>query len=133
MKTDIQIGCDLKNLETVREWFKAKFASSIGNKDLFDRLNLGLNELLSNVIIHANHSDPEKTAIVSGSIDDGYLVVEIVHCGKAFVPEKSELPDIETLPEEGFGLFIIASAFDQADYFSDSSGAQKIRLSRKIR
>lgn len=133
MKSDIEIGCDLKNLETVREWFKANFSVFVGDEDLFDRLNLGLNEVLSNVIIHANHSDPEKTARISGSIDNGRLEIEIVHCGEAFVPEKQELPDIETLPEGGFGLFLIANAFDQADYFSDSPEIQRIRLSKQIR
>lgn len=133
MKTDIQIGCDLKNLETVREWFKANFAASIGDEDLFDRLNLGLNELLSNVIIHANHSDPEKTAEIICELDNDLLLIEIVHGGETFIPEKPELPDIENLPEGGFGLFIIESAFDRADYLSDSNEIQRIRLSRKIR
>ncbi len=133
MKTaSIEINCDLSNLSLAREWFRENTQSLINDEDLFERLNLALNELLSNVITHANHSNPEKKLTVYIQITAAILMLELTHSGKSFRQTSADLPDIKSMPEGGFGLFLISSAFDDVNYYSHSDGTQKIRLTRKL-
>lgn len=128
----IEISCDLNNLGRVRDWFRSNTLNLINDEEVFERLNLALNELLSNVIIHANQSNPEKEMTVYMQIDEDTVRIELTHTGIAFNPSGNALPDIESLPEGGFGLFLISSAFDEVSYYTDSDGTQKIRLTRKL-
>jgi serine/threonine-protein kinase RsbW len=128
----IEISCDLNNLGLVRDWFRSNTLNLINDEEIFERLNLALNELLSNVIIHANQSNPEKDLTVCMQITEDAIKIELTHAGIAFNPSRNDLPDIESLPEGGFGLFLISSAFDEVNYYTDPDGTQKIRLARKL-
>jgi len=128
----LELNCELANLALLRDWFRSNAEKLIHDKDLFERLNLALNELISNVVIHANQANPEKKITICLHITEEIVNIEITHTGIAFNPSCHDLPDIESLPEGGFGLFLINSAFDKVKHSSNTDGTQTIRLARKL-
>ncbi len=125
-------NCELKILEKFRESFE-KFLRDSGIEDeLCQRIIIGLNELVSNIIVHANHADPERFFTASAQVNAGMLEIRFSHGGDFFKPDQIELPEIDSLPEGGFGLFIINSLFDQVEYLQESSGENTIKLLKKI-
>lgn len=126
-------NCELKILEEFRDSFE-KFLRDSGIKDeICQRIIIGLNELVSNIIIHANHSDPERLFTISSQVTEvGLLEVNLQHSGDFFRPDQVNLPEIGDLPGGGFGLYIINSLFDHVDYLQEASGEKIIKLSKKI-
>lgn len=131
-KSSLDSNCSLNSLEIIREWLLASLTCAGVAQDLAERLNLALNELLANVIIHANDSDSGKKLNISLSVNEAEVSLVVSHSGKSFRPMGQKVPDIKTLPEGGMGLFIIESIFDQVDYFSDPDGNERIKLIKKI-
>lgn len=125
--------CDLSVLEPFRESFEKFLRDSRIEEDICQRILIGLNELVSNIIIHANHSNPEHFFTISADIAEaGFLEISLQHGGDHFRPDQVDLPEIEDLPAGGFGLYIINSLFDRVDYLQEASGENLIKLSKKI-
>lgn len=126
-------NCDLAILEKFRESFETFLRDSGIEDELCQRIIIGLNELVSNIIIHANHSDPERFFTISSQVtEEAMLEVILKHSGDYFRPDQVNLPEIGDLPSGGFGLFIINSLFDRVDYLQETSGDNLIKLSKKI-
>jgi serine/threonine-protein kinase RsbW len=132
-KFNQSFNCDLDILEELRDSYE-KFLQGIGIEDeLCQKIIIGLNELVSNIIVHANHSNPKRFFTLSSQLTEaGVLEINLQHNGENFKPDQVELPEINDLPSGGFGLYIINSLFDQVDYLQSASGENLIKLSKKI-
>lgn len=129
----LNLKCSLDNLEMAREWLAQNIRQLVDDEPLIEKLKIGVNELLTNIIIHGNDSDPGKEVLIEILADCKLLEIKVFHKGKAFVCKDANLPDINTLPEGGFGLFIIESIFDSVNYSSSDDGNNVVLLTKKLR
>ncbi|MFZ5950222.1 MAG: ATP-binding protein [Candidatus Rifleibacteriota bacterium] len=126
-------NCSLDILPSFRDFFEGFLNESGLEEELCQKIIIGLNELVSNIIIHANHSDSQRSFSISAEIDNScVLMIELLHNGDSFKPQPASLPAIEDLPEGGFGLFIIEAIFDRVEYLQMAPGDNLIRLTKKI-
>lgn len=98
------------------------------------QVQLAVQECLTNIMKHSPGSDkePQTSLIMDGFVDR--LSVRILYNGKPFRPGEPELPDLDSLPEGGFGLFIINNTVDTVGYFSEPDrGGAGIHLVKFLR
>jgi serine/threonine-protein kinase RsbW len=81
-------------------------------------VELAVNEIVVNIIMHSYAESGEGAIglrVVSGS--DG-LLVETVDSGRSFDPTAVVSPDLETVQEHGYGLFLVEQLMDTVQYRS---------------
>jgi anti-sigma regulatory factor (Ser/Thr protein kinase) len=99
------------------------------------KLNLVLEEAVSNVIFYA-FKDQEKHEInISLYLESKTLTIDITDYGIAFDPTLREQPDL-TLPAEerpigGLGIFLIQKIMDTVNY-SRNNNQNKLTLTKNI-
>lgn len=74
-----------------------------------------LGEAFNNVAIHA-YAERAGDVTVEISWNREEMVIQLTDHGLSFDPEGVELPDLDSLPEGGMGLFIIRSFMDEVEY-----------------
>ena len=76
-------------------------------------------EAFNNVVIHAYGSGGGDLEIEIEPTED-QLTIRLLDYGKAFDMESVPVPDLDTLPESGLGIFIIKSCMDAVSYTGGS-------------
>jgi serine/threonine-protein kinase RsbW len=90
-------------VETIMEYVRTKRVLV----NCFD-LNVVIRELLSNAVIHGNHSDPGKKVSLKLLTDVESLVIIVKDEGQGFNPVQT-VKRIDALVQNGMGLTIIKS------------------------
>lgn len=73
-------------------------------------------EAFNNVAVHGyRDADPEPVQIEVGW-DSDRLVITMIDSGRTFDPSTIAPPNLDDLPENGMGLFIMRSCMDEVDY-----------------
>jgi sigma-B regulation protein RsbU (phosphoserine phosphatase) len=94
-------------------------------------LEIGLTEVLSNVIRHSYHQSPDYPITVHAENSGSQLLFRIYHWGESFIPE--EEPRLDLSMDSGFGRYLIARIFDQTTYTTDEYGRTCIRLEKNLK
>lgn len=102
-----------------------EFIENVGNDlgldaALIMKLNLALEEAVSNVILYAYPKEPGKKIIVSVSLKGSDLIFTVTDSGLPFDPTLSEKPNLELSAEErpigGLGIYLIKQIMNEVTY-----------------
>lgn len=122
--TEIKISLESKlvNLPLLRKMIRGLCSNFIYEEQVFQDIELSLNEALSNIINHAYKQEPGHeiqiivtiypTEVVFQIIDVGEKILEIA----SLIPQDASLEDIDSISEQGRGLFLIHQLMDKVDY-----------------
>jgi serine/threonine-protein kinase RsbW len=80
------------------------------------QISLAVNELYSNIIIHACKNDPERRITVILYVFPHQFIVEFYDTGLAFNFPAVSPPSIDPPQERGMGLFLIHHLMDEVSY-----------------
>lgn len=87
-------------------------------------LELAVDEMVSNAILHGYKDDPEGVVVVTAVCTENGIVIILEEQGKKFNPIESSQPDLDApLPERkigGLGIFIVRKIADEL-YFEELS------------
>ncbi|MEQ8304045.1 MAG: ATP-binding protein [Cyclobacteriaceae bacterium] len=117
------IGCSLSNLKGIREFIRTSLADHGISELELSALILAIDEMCSNLMIHAHHCNPEHVLELRIlEPDKGVLVFEIIDDGSLFDINKFNEPNVDNLIHEkrkgGLGIRLVKSIMDKIEYVS---------------
>ena len=136
MNNSIRVNCTKKNLKLIRD-FVVEYLSTYALTDIMtNQIVLAVDEICANLIIHANHENPDKYIHLSVYKLDGTLKFEITDNGVAFQRSKYKEPDIEENirlgKKGGVGIALVNRIMDKVEF--DTNGTQNVcMLYKKIK
>jgi anti-sigma regulatory factor (Ser/Thr protein kinase) len=69
-------------------------------------------EAFNNVVLHSYEGRDEGIVEIEIQTRPDHICIELRDWGDSFDPDSVPLPDFESLPESGFGIFIIKTLMD---------------------
>ena len=136
MSYQYNIGCSLSNLKGIREFIRNSLKEQgIPEMDLA-AIILALDEMCSNLMIHAHHCNPEHLLELHIDVPvKGKLIFEIVDDGSVFNINQFNSDDINNLVHEkrkgGLGIRLVKTIMDNVEYFS-RDGKNICRLTKQM-
>jgi len=121
MNYSYKVGCSIENLKGLRDFIRDSLKVN-GVADLqISEMVLALDEMCSNLMIHAHHCNPDDLFELKINIKKGAPVVfEIVDDGTVFDINQFEEPGLDNLVHEkrkgGLGIRLIKSIMDKVEY-----------------
>jgi serine/threonine-protein kinase RsbW len=122
MNTTIILPAEMSYLRlvTITAWTAAEiFTDSLNVKegvhDFCHAFELSVCEAFSNSVRYAEPSNEEQNVTICFSSCNDKLTVSVSDTNPPFDPLKS-MPDINSYPEKGFGLFMIHQLMDAVSY-----------------
>ncbi|MFZ6012629.1 MAG: ATP-binding protein [Bacteroidota bacterium] len=137
MNYKYKVGCSIENLKGVRDFIR----TSLKNHNVPDlqisEIVLALDEMCSNLMIHAHHCNPDDLFELHISVEnENPIVFEIIDDGSAFDINQFSEPDLGNLVHEkrkgGLGIRLVKSIMDKVEY-QNLSGKNVCRLIKKVR
>ena len=136
MSYQYNIGCSLSNLKGIREFIR----TSLNGKGLSEielgAIILALDEMCSNLMIHAHHCNPDHLLELHIDIPaHGKFVFEIIDDGSVFDINQFNEPELGNLVHEkrkgGLGIRLVKSIMDSVEYVQ-RNGKNVCRLTKTI-
>lgn len=136
MNYKCKVGCSVNNLREVREFIR----NSLKNHGISDiqisEMVLALDEMCSNLMIHAHHCNPEDLFELHIFVNkDTPVVFEIVDDGTVFDINQFNEPSIDNIVQEkrkgGLGIRLVKSIMDNVEY-KNINGKNICRLVKKV-
>jgi serine/threonine-protein kinase RsbW len=121
MNYSYKVGCSIENLKGLRDFIRDSLKTN-GVADLqISEMVLALDEMCSNLMIHAHHCNPDDLFELKIDIKKGSpIVFEIVDDGTVFDINQFEEPGLDNLVHEkrkgGLGIRLIKSIMDKVEY-----------------
>jgi serine/threonine-protein kinase RsbW len=136
MSYKYSIGCSLENLKGVRDFIRKSLRSHVTSDVVLNEIILALDEMCSNLMIHAHHCNPDHHLEMQIDIPQkGKVIFEIVDDGEMFDINHFHQPEIDNLIHEkrkgGLGIRLVKSIMDEVQY-SRRNGRNVCRLTKKI-
>lgn len=135
MKQTYDFPADTAVLEKI-----GKLATDAGGNAGFDDIEIGdiqlaLDEVCTNTIIHGLKSDPSRTFQVVLQWDPGAIEIQIHESGEPFDPLDFDDPNLENIMEQqsagGLGLYFLRELMDEADFRIGQDGTKTWRIVKK--
>jgi len=97
----VAAACKLVNARTDGAWndFRTQVVTAVG-------------EAFNNVVLHSYEGRDEGIVEIEIQTRPDHICIELRDWGDSFDPDSVPLPDFESLPESGFGIFIIKTLMD---------------------
>lgn len=136
MNYKYKVGCSIENLKGVRDFIRGSLKRH-GVPDLaISELVLALDEMCSNIMIHAHQCNPDDLFELHINIQEGNPVVfEIIDDGTVFDINQFNEPELGNLVNEkrkgGLGIRLVKSIMDKIEY-QNQSGRNVCRLTKKV-
>jgi len=136
MSHQFNTGCSLNNLKGVREFIRNSLAGQ-GVTDLeLGAIVLALDEMFSNLMIHAHHCNPDHHIELNIHIPaKGQFIFEIIDDGSMFDINQFHEPEIDSLVHEkrkgGLGIRLVKTIMDKIEYVREG-GKNVCRLTKSI-
>jgi serine/threonine-protein kinase RsbW len=136
MSYQYKIGCSLNNLKGVREFIR----KSLESHDVSDletgAIVLALDEMCSNLMIHAHHCNPDHFIAMNIHIESKRtFVFEIVDDGLMFDINQFQEPQLDNLVHEkrkgGLGIRLVKTIMDKIEYLHEG-GKNVCRLTKTV-
>jgi serine/threonine-protein kinase RsbW len=131
-----KVGCNIENLKGVRDFIRNALKDH-GVSDLqISELVLALDEMCSNLMIHAHRCNPEELFELRIIFKKGDpLIFEIIDDGNTFDINQFIEPNLDNLVHEkrkgGLGIRLVKSIMDKIEY-QNRSGKNICRLIKQI-
>jgi serine/threonine-protein kinase RsbW len=136
MNYKYKIGCSIENLKGVRDFIRGSLRNH-GISDLeISEIVLALDEMCSNLMIHAHHCNPEELFELNIQVESGNPVVfEIIDDGTVFDINQFHEPALNNIIHEkrkgGLGIRLVKSIMDKIEY-QKRSGRNVCRLIKSV-
>lgn len=138
MKYKYNIGCSLDNLLGARDFIRQSLKDHVPSEVTMNEIVLALDEMCSNLMIHAHHCDPDHMLELSIKTDEkekGNLVFEIIDDGTVFDINAFTEPTLDNLihvkRKGGLGIRLVKSIMDSIEY-ETREGRNICRLRKKV-
>jgi len=103
---------EAEHLLRLRKWLREELNGHGVPKPEQPNLLLAVGELCANSIQHAYEGRGGHPINVSVRSSDESLVIEVEDFGKPFNPQRYESPNLESMPESGYGIFLVKTIAD---------------------
>jgi serine/threonine-protein kinase RsbW len=132
-----KIGCSLENLKGIRDFVRKSLRSHVPSEVVMNEIILALDEMCSNLMIHAHHCNPDHFLELSIDVPQkGKLIFEIADDGAMFDINQFHEPAIDNLVHEkrkgGLGIRLVKSIMDNVEYLQ-IGGRFVCRLSKEVK
>jgi serine/threonine-protein kinase RsbW len=136
MNYKYKVGCSIENLKGVRDFIRGTLKEHDVAELQISEMVLALDEMCSNLMIHAHQCNPDDLFELHIKVDKGNPVVfEIIDDGSAFDINQFSEPALGNLVHEkrkgGLGIRLVKSIMDKIEY-QHSSGKNICRLTKKV-
>jgi len=136
MNYQYKVGCSIENLKGVRDFIRGALKEHDVAELQISEMVLALDEMCSNLMIHAHQCNPDDLFELHIKVDKGTPVVfEIIDDGSAFDINQFSEPALGNLVHEkrkgGLGIRLVKSIMDKIEY-QHSSGKNICRLIKKV-
>lgn len=137
MNYQYNIGCSLSNLKGIREFVRASLKGQRLAEIELSAIVLAIDEMCSNLMIHAHHCNPDHLLELHiHTHDHGLLIFEIIDDGNVFDINQFHEPDVDNLVHEkrkgGLGIRLVKSIMDKVEYLRQD-GRNVCRLTKEIK
>ena len=136
MSYQYNIGCSLNNLKGVREFIRISLRGH-GVSDLeLGAIVLALDEMCSNLMIHAHHCNPDHHIAMNIHIpSENQFIFEIIDDGSMFDINQFQEQELDSLVHEkrkgGLGIRLVKTIMDKIEY-TQEDGKNICRLTKKM-
>ena len=136
MKNVIRINCSRANLKIVRDFVSAYLSVYNLSELHINQIVLAIDEVVANLIIHANAEDEEQFLQLKLAMEDHMFGVEIEDDSKeSYLPSSFREPDLQehirTGKKGGVGMALVNRIMDRVE-FSSSGNHNICRLYKKV-
>ncbi|MBL7848618.1 MAG: ATP-binding protein [Cyclobacteriaceae bacterium] len=132
-----KIGCSLENLKGIRDFIRKSLRGHVTSDVVLNEIILALDEMCSNLMIHAHHCNPDHFLELSIDVPKkGQLIFEISDDGEMFDINQFSEPTLDNLVHEkrkgGLGIRLVKSIMDDVQYIT-RNGKFVCRLSKQLK
>ncbi|MEJ8800918.1 ATP-binding protein [Pontibacter sp. H249] len=125
MNNSIRVNCTKKNLKLIRD-FVVEYLHAYALTDIMtNQIVLAVDEICANLIIHANHEDPDKYIHLAINKQKEMLKFEISDNGLAFKRSEYKEPNIEENirmgKKGGVGIALVNRIMDKVEFESNDT------------
>jgi serine/threonine-protein kinase RsbW len=136
VKYKYDIGCSLDNLLGARDFIRKSLKPHVQSDVTLNEIVLAIDEMCSNLMIHAHHCDPEHMLELTISTKDkDQLVFEIEDDGTVFDINSFSEPELDNLihikRKGGLGIRLVKTIMDKIEY-ETRDGKNVCRLTKKV-
>lgn len=136
MNYKYNVGCSIENLKGVRDFIRGALKEHNVAELQISEMVLALDEMCSNLMIHAHQCNPDELFELHIKVDKGSPVVfEIIDDGTTFDINQFSEPTLGNLVHEkrkgGLGIRLVKSIMDKIEY-QHASGKNICRLTKKV-
>jgi len=130
------IGCSLSNLKGIRDFVRNTLNENHVPELQISAIVLALDEMCSNLMIHAHHCNPEHfLELHINHPGKGTFVFEIIDDGNVFDINQFNEPGMDNLVHEkrkgGLGIRLVKSIMDKIEYKTEG-GKNICRLTKLV-
>jgi serine/threonine-protein kinase RsbW len=131
-----KVGCSIENLKGVRDFIRGSLKKHNVPDLEISEIVLALDEMCSNLMIHAHHCNPDDLFELHIQIDkNNPIVFELVDDGTVFDINQFHEPALDNIIHEkrkgGLGIRLVKSIMDKIEY-QKSSGKNVCRLIKAV-
>ena len=137
MNYKYKVGCSIENLKGVRDFIRGSLKPH-GVADIeISEIVLALDEMCSNLMIHAHHCNPDDLFELNIQIDNGApIIFELVDDGTVFDINQFHEPALDNIIHEkrkgGLGIRLVKSIMDKIEY-QNRNGQNICRLTKTVK
>ena len=136
MSSHYKIGCSLENLKGMRDFIRKSLRSHVVSDVELNEIILALDEMCSNLIIHAHQCNPDHHLELFIQVPEKRkLVFEIMDDAVMFDINRFHEPAIDNLIHDkrkgGLGIRLVKSIMDEVHY-STRDGRNVCTLTKRV-
>ena len=136
MKYKYKVGCSIDNLKGIRQFVRESLQGYPIEEVMLGEIVLALDEMCSNLMIHAHHCNPDDLfELIVDTDKASMLVFKIVDDGNTFDINSFHEPTLDRIVHQkrkgGLGIRLVKSIMDSVDY-TRQSGKSVCILTKKI-
>ena len=136
MNYKYKVGCSIENLKGVRDFIRGALKDNDVSDLQISEMVLALDEMCSNLMIHAHQCNPDELFELHISVDKSSpIIFEIIDDANAFDINQFSEPDLGNLVHEkrkgGLGIRLVKSIMDKIEY-THTGGKNVCRLIKSV-
>jgi serine/threonine-protein kinase RsbW len=121
MKYKFKVGCSIENLKNVRDFIRTSLKNHAISELEISEIVLALDEMCSNLIIHAHHCNPDDLFELTIHVEDNDpIIFELIDDGTVFDINEFTTPAIDSIVHQkrkgGLGIRLVKSIMDKVEY-----------------
>ncbi|MEA1947185.1 MAG: ATP-binding protein [Thermodesulfobacteriota bacterium] len=130
IRGELTIGSDLTEVARARDWVSAlAHQAGLSSQESYE-LQLVLSEACTNSIKHAYFMEKGRIIKLSATLSNDQICIVVRDFGKKIDLLRNQRPNLETPPENGYGLSIMYQLMDEVRFNLSHSEGTELTLIR---